>query len=125
MIDRVDLETLLVADPNTVPQECIPDLIGEHERRKALLLVRLTRSTAEPPAGRDRVLPVTEVATQLGVAPREVRRLFCRPDGLPHVPLGPKTKGVLQSDLDAFLSRYRREPPAATSRRGRGRPLGS
>jgi hypothetical protein len=65
------------------------------------------------------------VATQLGVAPREVRRLFCRPDGLPHVPLGPKTKGVLQSDLDAFLARCRREPPAATSRRGRGWPLSS
>jgi hypothetical protein len=121
----VDLETLLVVDPNIVPHECIPDLIAEHERRKALLLVRLTRSTGEPPAGRDRLLPVTEVATQLGVAPREVRRLFCRPDGLPHVPLGPKTKGVLQSDLDAFLSRYRREPPAPTSRHGRGRSPGS
>jgi AraC-like DNA-binding protein len=124
VIDPVDLAALLVADPDAVPLECIPDLIGEHERRKALLLVRLMRSTAEPPAGRDRVLPVTEVATQLGVAPREVRRLFTRPGGLPHVPLGPKTKGVLQSDLDAFLVRCRRDPPLATSRRGRGRTPG-
>jgi hypothetical protein len=121
--DPVDLPALLVADPNIVPQERIPDLIGEYERRKALLLARLTRSTAEPSAGLGRVLPVTEVATQLGVAPREVRRLFSRPGGLPHVPLGPKTKGVLQADLDAFLVRCRREPPPA--RRARGRPPGS
>src|SRR5262245_27875845 len=51
VIDPFDLATLLGADPNTVPQECIPDLIGEHERRKALLLVRLTRATAERSAG--------------------------------------------------------------------------
>jgi hypothetical protein len=111
VIDPADLETLLVSDPNIVPDECIPDLIAEHERRKALLLVRLTRSAAEPPAGRDRVLPVTEVATQLGVAPREVRRLFTRPGGLPHVPLGVKTKGVLESDLVAFIASRRQQPP--------------
>jgi hypothetical protein len=129
VIDPVDLAALLVADPNTVPEEWIPDLIGEHERRKAILLARLTRPTGEPHAGRGRVLPVSEVAAQLGVAPREVRRLFGRPDGLAHVPLGAKTKGVLQSDLDAFLARCRTEAPAATAPgpwvRCRHRQLGS
>jgi hypothetical protein len=119
VIDPADLATLLVADPDTVPQERIADLIAEHERRKALLLVRLTRSAAEPPAGRDRVLPVTEVAMQLGLSPREVRRLFTRPAGLPHVPLGVKTKGVLESDLVAFIASRRQEPPEGRSQHRR------
>ncbi len=123
MSDRLDLAGLL-ADPAAVdrlaPAE-VPPLLGAlvvlAERLKLRLLVPGPPSVS-PVASR--VLSVSEVAERLGVNPREVRRLFARPapHGLPHVELGPKTKGVLEDDFAAFLARQRHEPPPA--RRGRG-----
>ena len=61
-----DLTALLAADPATVPEALIPEVLGELERRKAVLWARLARPALQHGPAADRLLTVDQAAVRLG-----------------------------------------------------------
>ena len=60
-----DLTALLAADPAAVPEALIPEVLGELERRKAVLWARLAQPALPPGPAEDRLLTVDQAAERL------------------------------------------------------------
>ena len=91
----------------SVPVEQIPEAIGDLERLRVRLLVRLVAahgvpSSSEDGSGHERLLTMKGVAERLGVPEARARELGRRGE-LPVVRVGPKYVRVRCSVLDAWI----------------------
>jgi excisionase family DNA binding protein len=122
--DRPSLDALL-GDPAqlaALPAGTLPGLLGELERLRAALWVRLTTPTPTPPEEADRLLTIPEVAGRLGV-PTPYAYELARRGALPTVRVGPKYVRVSAAALADWTTRQQKgldngSMPLVTSRHG-------
>jgi predicted DNA-binding transcriptional regulator AlpA len=69
-----DIAALLATDPATVPEAVIPDVLGELERRKAVLWARLALPALQNGPAEDRLLTVDQAAVRLGTTKDWLKR---------------------------------------------------
>jgi predicted DNA-binding transcriptional regulator AlpA len=69
-----DLTALLAADPAAVPEALIPEVLGELERRKAVLWARLALPALQNGPAEDRLLTVAQAAVRLGTTKDWLKR---------------------------------------------------
>ncbi len=122
----------VLADLTTVPVEQIPAVLGELERMKAVLYVRLLKPATAATAVASRYVTQVEAANTFGIPLATVRNLTRR-GIIPALGKG-KNRRILPADLERHLARCAREGLAATAipevsrrrdrRRGAARPEG-
>jgi hypothetical protein len=69
-----DIAALLATDPATVPEAVIPDVLGELERRKAVLWARLALPALQNGSAEDRLLTVDQAAVRLSTTKDWLKR---------------------------------------------------
>jgi excisionase family DNA binding protein len=120
MVDVGTLLAQLFSDPKCVDgieMEAIPEALGELERLKALLLVRLSVSANAQavqaqvaPQPDDRLLTISELATILSV-PRSYAYELCRRGDIPSVRFGGRYVRVALSSLRVWMTQHQTSRP--------------